>query len=72
MNKIKIWRCDIDINNYSNEYTSQEWFDLTNPDLVLSDPDGWDRTNYEYSFYEEKITKKEFEQRIYSSTIYFK
>ena len=37
--------------------------------LMIMDPDGWDRTNYEYSFREELITKDEFDKRLSSSTI---
>ena len=35
----------------------------------IIDPDGWDRANWEYSFYKEKITKREFEWRVCQSTI---
>jgi hypothetical protein len=33
------------------------------------DPDGWDRTNYIYSFEVEEITKEEFDKRLSMSTI---
>ncbi|MFA5025051.1 MAG: hypothetical protein WC503_00890 [Candidatus Shapirobacteria bacterium] len=36
------------------------------------DPDGWDRHNYDYSWYDEKITKDEFFGRVTSSTCIFK
>lgn len=50
--------------------TSQEWYDLVPESykLVIMDPDGWDRTNYQYSFHEEKITKREFMNRVFMST----
>jgi hypothetical protein len=51
--------------------TSQEWNeDLQSlyPDFVVMDPDGWDRRNYPYSWYEELITKEEFEKRVARST----
>lgn len=50
--------------------TSQEWYDEIPKELrfVIYDPDGWDRTNYQYSFHEEKITKQEFMKRMASST----
>lgn len=38
---------------------------------IISDPDGWDRENWEYSFYKEKITKADFEQRLAASTVRF-
>jgi len=37
----------------------------------IFDPDGWDRTNFNYSFYKEKITKEEFVNRLSASTIRF-
>ena len=32
------------------------------------DPDGWDRSNFQFSWYEEKITKQEFLKRMMWST----
>lgn len=51
--------------------TSIEWYeqDYLPNGTIIYDPDGWDRTNYQYSFYEEKITKEEFETRLYKSTV---
>ena len=51
--------------------TSKEWYKLVPEkyDLKIFDPDGWDRSNYEYSFNEELITKKEFVNRVMNSTI---
>ncbi len=51
--------------------TSKEWYDLVYKEhkLLILDPDGWDRKNYEYSFNEELITKEEFKQRVSKSTI---
>ena len=47
--------------------TSDEW--LKNTNHTILDPDGWDRTNYQYSFYEELITESEFYSRLYRSTL---
>lgn len=47
--------------------TSQEWQELYLEIRVL-DPDGWDRTNFQYSWFGEKITKNEYDMRIMSST----
>jgi len=51
--------------------TSKEWYDLASKEykLKILDPDGWDRLNYDYSFYEELITEKEFIKRVLNSTI---
>lgn len=35
---------------------------------VVLDPDGWDRKNFQFSWFEELITEEEYEQRIMSST----
>jgi len=51
--------------------TSEEW-EKEIPErykLIILDPDGWDRTNYDYSFREELITKEEFDMRLSNSTI---
>lgn len=47
--------------------TSDEW--LKNTNHTILDPDGWDRTNYQYSFYEELTTESEFYSRLYRSTL---
>lgn len=46
--------------------TSDEWLKLY--PVTIMDPDGWDRKNYEFSFYEERITKAEFDNRVGHST----
>ena len=50
--------------------TSQQWCETipAKYKLVIMDPDGWDRKNYQYSFHEEKITKDEFMMRMSRST----
>jgi len=51
--------------------TSKEWYEEIPKEhkLVIMDPDGWDRQNYNYSFNEELITEKEFSIRLSSSTV---
>lgn len=50
--------------------TSQQWYDEIPKGLgfKILDPDGWDRSNYDFSFNEELITKREFLKRVASST----
>jgi len=48
--------------------TSEEWFKEQNKVIRILDPDGWDRSNYQFSFYEELITKDEFQERLFRST----
>ena len=54
----------------SVEKTSQQWYDelRKTENITIMDPDGWDRTNYKYSFTEELITKEKFEERLAQST----
>ena len=47
--------------------TSAEWQNIF-PKTQVLDPDGWDRQNYEFSWYEEKIDQKEYNRRLGSST----
>jgi hypothetical protein len=51
--------------------TSEEWFNeiYPNGELKILDPDGWDRSNWDYSWGEERITEGEFNQRLFRSTI---
>jgi hypothetical protein len=48
--------------------TSEEWQNQFTSTKVL-DPDGWDRKNYQYSWFEEKITLAEYESRLSRSTV---
>lgn len=47
--------------------TSAEWQSLK-PDMIVIDPDGWDRKNYQFSWYEELITEEEYDRRLIEST----
>lgn len=47
--------------------TSEEWNEIHK--RFIMDPDGWDRSNWQYSWYEEKITELEFKKRLARSTI---
>lgn len=53
----------------SKKMTSAEWAKLLAPGTEVYDPDGWDRQNFQYSWNEELITKKEFERRFNESTV---
>ena len=50
--------------------TSEEWQKICK--LLIYDPDGWNRQNFDYSWKEEKITREEFEHRMYFSTCFFR
>jgi hypothetical protein len=48
--------------------TSEEW-QKQFPNTKVLDPDGWDRKNYQYSWFEEKITLEEYTTRLYKSSV---
>ena len=47
--------------------TSKEWQELY-PEIKVLDPDGWDRQNFKYSWFEEKISFEEYNNRLMYST----
>lgn len=53
--------------------TSDQWAEEKGIELGkdILDPDGWDRQNFDFSFYEEKIPYREFMSRLKSSTCKF-
>lgn len=48
--------------------TSEEWSQI-HTDMIVYDPDGWDRKNLQFSWYEERITEEEFLQRRMRSSL---
>ena len=51
--------------------TSDQWNKEDDSGVIIMDPDGWDRSNYEYSYYEELITEEEYYRRKMFSTCLF-
>jgi hypothetical protein len=51
--------------------TSKEWYALSTG-YVIMDPDGWDRTNYDFSFNVEPISINEYTKRVGRSTVLLK
>lgn len=51
--------------------TSAEWMEhlFDSKKVIIMDADGWDRTNYDYSFNVEKISLDEFKHRVSLSTM---
>lgn len=49
--------------------TSLEWYNDLYPEgeLIIVHPNGWDRSNWQYSFYTEVITEDEFKIRLMNS-----
>jgi len=53
--------------DYKFMNTSEKWQELyPNPKVI--DPDGWDREHYEWSWYKQSITYKEYQRRLSLST----
>jgi hypothetical protein len=50
--------------------TSEEWQQIY-PTIKVLDPDGWNRENFQYSWFEEKITISEYNSRLFISTCEF-
>ena len=50
--------------------TSEKWAKiLLKEGEVILDPDGWDRSNFHFSFFEEEITEEQFKRRMLFSTV---
>lgn len=50
--------------------TSEKWANiLLSPGELILDPDGWDRQNFHFSFFEELIDEEEFKNRMMFSTV---
>ena len=49
--------------------TSSDWQEILCPKMIILDPDGWDRSNYDNSFNEELISEEEFNCRLIGSTV---
>lgn len=56
--------------SFGNLRTSDAWYRAIylHHEIVILDPDGWDRKNYQFSFFEELISLNEFHRRVMSST----
>lgn len=56
----------------NRKITSEEWQKLY-PEVIVLDPDGWNRDErYQYEWFEEKITLEEYKSRVMRSTCKFK
>jgi len=52
--------------------TSVQWAEMYEMEEEILDPDGWDRENFQDSFYEEPVTENEFWRRVNNSTLQIK
>ena len=50
------------------KHASYLW-QVLRPDIQIQDPDGWDRTNLEWSWYQQQITESEYKERLSVSTV---
>jgi len=57
--------------NNNLTFTSQEWFEKIPKEynVLLWSSEGWNKDNFNYNFYEEKIDKNEFIERLINSTV---
>lgn len=73
MGKIRKWVEDhSEVASLNDEYrTSEEWYNELDKSigLIILDPDGWDRSNYYWSFNQELVTADEYKSRLQLSTI---
>lgn len=65
----KKWNDNYDAIDFSKTKTSAEWLAEKYKGTIILDPDGWDRSNFDFSFNEEQISFSEFERRLCYSTI---
>ena len=50
--------------------TSDVWIKEDNyKHLTIMDPDGWDRQNFNFSFFNEEISEEEFNKRLMVSSL---
>lgn len=65
------------VHNKTDKKTSEQWYRKLKSDewrfqnLVILDADGWDKKNFEHSWYEEEISKERFMNRLLKSTVKF-
>lgn len=61
--------CPVCAKKTETKKTSDQWSKELKMDVKVLDPDGWDRQNYEYSYYQELITEQEYRLRVVMSTV---
>jgi hypothetical protein len=49
--------------------TSVDWMKDYINNFTIAEPNGWDKKNYKYSWFIEKISLAEFQNRVMKSTI---
>ena len=57
----------LDISTEEELKTSEDWSKIFNNVIVL-DPDGWERNNFQFSWFEELITERVYTNRLLPST----
>ena len=53
----------------TSEYWNSREYVKTGRKVTVIDADGWDRKNFKYSYYEELISKREYQRRLCESTL---
>lgn len=57
------------MNDADQRKMSAVWLKELYPNITILDPDGWDRSKFNFSFNRQRITRSEFESRLMASTI---
>jgi hypothetical protein len=56
----------------TKKMTSKEWQNSAEyKGCIIMDPDGWNRKDLNFSFFEEEITREEFAKRLGKSTVMY-
>lgn len=66
---LKITKNFVQMKTEEIKRTSSDWQQLK-PETIVYDPDGWDRKNYQYSWFEELITEQQYTDRLCRSTCF--
>lgn len=64
-----IWMALRELYVKRSTFTSEYWHMVYHANLIILDPDGWDRKDYDFSFKSERITHDEFLKRLWGSTV---
>lgn len=64
--KVRAYLSNISVQKNASLKTSHEWLQEYNYSII--DFAGWDSANFPKSYFDEKVTKQEFEKRLFASS----
>lgn len=59
---------ELTLDEYNTKFKTSDVWQKEFPHIKILDPDGWDRTNYQFSWFEERISYDEYMKRMMTST----